>query len=246
MADAAVEKLNQQLHAALEQDTRINPHASEVRLAARGQQFVLEGRVEDIVAKRIAARLARRLVGAAGDVEDQVRIAAPDIGEGALRDKVAKALLDEPVFVNFDLTVRGDGETRVLRRREAAASGLIEASVTDGVVTLSGQVYSLTHRRIAEVLLWWLSGCQRIDNRLKIDPPERDSDAELTDAARMVLDKDPLIDAGQVRIVIDAGTATLTGQLPSAELRDMAARDIWALPGIRNVHNRIEVGHGLG
>jgi hypothetical protein len=40
-------------------------------------------------------------------------------------------------------------------------SGVVEVTVEDGVVTLTGQVISLSHRRLASVTAWWVGGCPR-------------------------------------------------------------------------------------
>jgi hypothetical protein len=68
----------------------------------------------------------------------------------------------------------------------------MDIEVHDAAVILSDRVTSLTCRRLAEVLVWRTHAATWIDNRLEADPPQSDNDEEITDAARTVLEKDPL------------------------------------------------------
>lgn len=232
--------------AALEHDKGINLHtSSRIKVSVSDRRVILDGGVGDISEKRTAANLVRATVGDEYTVDDRLRVGSSNIGDAALRDKVARVLGSEPIFSEFTVCIGVDGETDFLRDRRAESSDIIKATVEDGVVTLTGQVYSLTHRRMAEVLLWWVDGCQRVDNLLEIVPAERDTDEELTDAVRMALEKDPLIDATQVQVETTGGVVELTGQLPSDEKKRIAARDAWAVADVWQVYNRIDVGHGL-
>src|SRR3569833_379584 len=44
----------------------------------------------------------------------------------------------------------------------------------------------------------WTGGCELVENMLKVSPPERETDDELTDAVRLVLEMDPLVHADQI------------------------------------------------
>jgi osmotically-inducible protein OsmY len=72
--------------------------------------------------------------------------------------------------------------------------------VTDGVVTLNGDVPSLSHKRLAGALAWWVPGCRDVVNGLEEVPPEEDNDDELTDAVRLVLEKNPFVNATKIRV----------------------------------------------
>ena len=54
----------------------------------------------------------------------------------------------------------------------------VEAAVRDGVVTLNGRVQSLSHKRLAGVLAWWVPGTRNVVNGLDVQPPEEDTDDE--------------------------------------------------------------------
>ncbi len=239
------EDLVTSIYSALAEDTRINLKNVQLDIRPVGQTLELHGKVENIVSKRILANIARQIGGNVFEVDDRLRVNTGDISDAALRDKVAEALLGEPVFSEYSISVVADGNEDLLQDPQPAA-GNIRASLHGGVVTLSGEVWSITHMRLAEVVLWWIPGCQRIDNQLHVLPAETDSDDELTDAVKIVLEKDPLVHASQIRVGTAAGVVELDGQLPSEDEHMLALLDTWAVPGVWEVYDRIEVGRGLG
>ena len=81
-------------------------------------------------------------------------------------------------------------------------AGVITFTVEDGVVTLDGRVPSLSHKRLAGVLVWWVPGSRDVINGLEVSPIQEDNDDEVTDAIRLVLEKDPFINAGQIQLRI--------------------------------------------
>lgn len=245
MVDTDLDRLEVEYQALLERDRRINLRNVDLRLSRSNGILLLDGEVDDISIKRIAVNLLQQLVGERYRIEDRLRIQGSNIGDAALAVKVGRILLEEPVFREFDLAVSSNGEQETLRKRDIHGGDRIHADIQNGAVILSGKVNSLTHRRLAETLLWWIDGCHRVDNQLVVAPPEEDTDAQITDAVRMALEKDPLIDAGQINVATRAGIVELEGQLSSKELRTLAARDVWSVPGIWEVYNRIDVGHGL-
>lgn len=245
MFDEYTEILNKEINAALVHDRRIRARASRFRVALLGERIIVEGQVEDLPSKRIACNLVRQFVGNGYAVVDRLRVQATDIGDAALRDKAAQALANEPMFGDCNILVEYGGATERLRNRGFHATGLIRFEVADGVVTLSGQLGSLMRWRMAEVFMWWIKGCQRVDNLLEVFPSRQDSDPELAEAVRMALEKDPLIDAGQVRVAIESGVVELTGRLFSEEQSLAAAWDAWAVPGIWEVYNHLDAERAL-
>jgi osmotically-inducible protein OsmY len=118
--------------------------------------------------------------------------------------------------------------------------GLIGIAVHKGVVQLTGKVGSLSHRRLAEVRAWWTGGCELVENHLKVEPPEKETDDELTDAVRMVLEMDPLVHAGQIYARARDGVVTLEGYVASKEEKKLAILDAWYVPGVHEVVDRLE------
>lgn len=227
------------LMAALERDPRVDLHKYPVNAVLEDGSLVLEGMQENIAAKRAAARAAHRVAGNLA-VVDRLRVTAVRFQEdGALRAEVISTLTQEPVFTEYGMRVRRNGDWEVVRDVGAGQGGHIDIEIGDGVVTLSGEAGSLSHRRLAEVLVWWTAGCQLVENRLRVVPAEAENDGELIDAIRMVLEKDPLVHADQVLVRAQSGVVSLGGYVASEQERKLAVLDVWCVPGVHDVIDEI-------
>lgn len=184
------------VHGALEYERRINLHRYPVKIGFVDGAVVLEGEVADVAAKKLALELAGAVDGVRGVIDRLHITPAERKGDGAIRDSVRGAFLRQPEFRNC--TIRSRAKGRVETLRDAPGGGEIEFVVEDGVVTLEGSVASLSHKRIAGVLAWWAPGCRDVVNSLDVQPPEQDGDDEVVDALRLVLEMDPLVQAGQI------------------------------------------------
>ncbi len=86
-----------------------------------------------------------------------------------------------------------------------------------------------------------MPGSRDVVDGLGVEPPEEDNDAEVTDAVRLVLEKDPFIDATKTRVTTRDYVVTLEGLVPSEAEREMAELDAWYVLGVDKVVNHIEV-----
>lgn len=226
--------------AALERDPRIDVHHYPVRIFPQDGGLVLDGTVKNVAARKLVLTAARR-IAAEVEVTERLRVAAAEPkSDGALRDEVGKLLLDEPVFAEYGLRLTSRDEERVLREPRGDLGRVLSIEIKDGTVTLEGSVGSLSHRRLAEALVWWTAGCEVVDNRLGVSPPEDDNPGELSDAIRMLWEKDPLVHAGQLTVDVENGVATLNGSVASQEEKHLAVMDAWCIPGVEEVVDRIE------
>ncbi|WP_193222249.1 BON domain-containing protein [Alkalilimnicola sp. S0819] len=225
-----------QVRAAMEHDPDINLHTFPIELQLREGALVLAGEVEHISAKRKALRIAREHSGDQ-PVLDRLLLRTSRHRDGdGLRGAVLDSLTQEPVFhgcalLDEHLPPPDDG------------SDWIRVTVPQGssTVRLDGQVNSLSHRRLAEVLTWWTAGTADVDNRLHVQPAEQDTDDELSDAIQLVLDKDPSFDGEQIHVRTRNQEVTLEGAVRSEVNRRLAAQDCWYVAGVHAVHNRLEV-----
>lgn len=185
-----------QVRAAFEGERRLHLRRYPIQMHVHGGILRLEGEVEDVVAKKLALRLAAAVAGVEGIV-DRLRVApALPMGDGAMRDRLRDILLREPLFEPCAIGVRIGPQLAMCREALRAPRSCIEVAVDAGVVTLTGQVPSLTHKRLAGVLAWWAPGSRDVMNGLAVMLPQEDSDAELTAAVQLVLEKDPFLHAG--------------------------------------------------
>lgn len=239
MNGAAVERA---LRAALEREPRVNLHTDRIEVEFEDGVATLSGEVADIAAKRLTLERAAALPAVTGIVDRLHVRPAERMGDGEIADHLGEALLGESAFHECGL-VRHVGDETV-QLRPSRADGLaywIEYRVEDGVVTLDGDVPSLSHKRLAGVLAWWVPGSRDVVNGLGVEPDERDTEQEILDALRLVLEKDPLVDAARIGARCDGAVITLSGSVAAETARGAAELDAWALIGVDDVVNEIAV-----
>ena len=74
------------------------------------------------------------------------------ISDGTILNAVRDALLREPGLQNCTIQVKRDNMWEIVREENATPHGVIQVSVTDGVVFLGDHVTSLIQKRLASVL----------------------------------------------------------------------------------------------
>ncbi|MCY1082886.1 BON domain-containing protein [Archangium lansingense] len=231
------------LREALEHHPNIHRTQRPVKLslADDGDVLILEGEVEDVASKKLLLELAATQKGLSGIV-DRLHVApARPMSDTEVCQHVVDALLDEPALRDCGVRLREDGGARVLRPAAPGVRGAIELRVEDGVVTLDGDINSLAAKRLAGVLAWWVPGVCDVVNGLGVEPPERDSDAEISEAVHVVLEKDPFIDAADISVDTHDRTVTLRGVVHAETQRRMAENDAWFVFGVDKVENQLAV-----
>lgn len=230
-----------QVRKALASEPRVAPRAHEIRLNFAQDTLTLEGEVADVAAKKLALERAAAVAGV-DTIVDRLHVTpAVRMGDGAIRDDVRNALLQEPAFAQLAISERVSGAVRVAQEPVGERRGWIEIEVADGIVLLNGEVPGLDDKRLAGVLAWWVPGSRDVVNGIAVTPAEEDSDYAIAEAVRLVLEKDPFVDAGQIRVGVLRSVVTLTGLVPKEGERDMAEFDAWYVFGVDRVDNRIEV-----
>ena len=234
-------KVIERIRAALEKEIRINLHRHPIRLAFAGDDLVLTGDLENVAAKKLALELAAPLAPGMGLV-DRLRVTpALARSDAELRDHIIRVLLDEPALEHCLLHSRLPQQLQTHRDAIEQPAGTIVVEVCDGVVTLNGEVPSLSHKRLAGVLAWWVPGCRDVVNGLAEMPAQQDNDDEITDAVRLALEKDPFVNATKMQVSSMNGVVTLDGLVPNQTMQQMAEHDAWFVFGVRDVVNKIQV-----
>lgn len=78
-------------------------------------------------------------------------------------------------------------------------------------------------------------------NGLAVTPPEGDCEADITDAVRIALEKDPFVNPAQIGVHAHGTAVVLSGIVPTEPEREMAEFDAWYILGVDKVVNRIKV-----
>jgi len=175
-------------------------------------------------------------------VVDRLRVAPGEArGDGAVRDSLARLLLEQPEFRNCTLRMRTNEKVLGLQESKDDGVGEVEISVAQGVIVLEGHLISVPHRLFAGVLAWWTPGRRDVINALEVRPAYEERDDEVAEALRLALEADPLLDADQIRPQCRNWVVTLDGAVPTEEQRRRAELDAWSLSGVDRVVNRLQV-----
>lgn len=231
---------------ALEAEPRIQLERYPLRIYLDRGDLVMEGEVPDVAAQKLAFEIAATIPGV-DRIVDRLQV-EPDrhLPDEELCSSVARLLLGEPELSRLGIELATGSalhpRIRQLRPQHPDGLGTIRIRVESGVVTLDGDVDSLARKRLAGSLCWWAPGVTDVINGLGVSPPEEDNDDEMTDAVRVLLDKDPLVDASRIGVDTAGGVVRLRGTVLDEEEREIAERDAWSVFGVDGVVNELTVG----
>lgn len=234
------EQIVNEVVALLERETRVNLHLLPLYLSLADGVLTMEGEVEHIMAKKRALEVAAAVPGVGGIVDRIRLVPAARMEDGELRDHVCNALLAEKLLSATAIWAVVKGKPEVVREADGSL-GSIDVEVTAGVVTLNGAVSSLSAKRLAGVLAWWVPGSRDVVNGIEVSPFEEDNDDEVVDAVRLALEKDPFVNAGQIKVGCRNYTVTLDGLVKNAAQRQMAEADAWYIFRVDRVVNQLRI-----
>lgn len=235
----SADEIIRKIMATLERETRVNLHSYPIQIDYLDGVATLTGETEDIAAKKIALEIAGAVPGVSAIVDRLHVQPAEQMEDGEIRDHVCNTLLSEQLLEAYAVRtlVKGSMETV---RESVTPFGAIEVEVNNGVVTLNGQVGSLSQKRIAGVLAWWVPGSSDVVNGLEVSPPEEDNDDEVVDAIRLMLEKDPFVNAAQIHVTCRSYVVTLEGLVSTESERRMAEADVWYVFRVDRVKNLLQ------
>jgi len=235
------ERIINEVAAALEREPAVNLHRFPVQIEFNDGVLTLEGEVEQIAAKKKALEVAATVPGVTGIVDRLRLVPATQMQDGEIRDHVCNALLAENLLASCAVWAIVKGKPEVIREADQGVDGSIDVEVNDGVVILNGAVPSLSAKRLAGVLAWWVPGSRDVVNGIEVAPPEEDNDDEVVDAVRLVLEKEPFVNAAQVRVTSSNYAVTLEGIVKNETQRQMAEADCWYVFRVDRVMNLLQV-----
>lgn len=206
--------------------------------------LVLEGTVERLAEKKLALLRAAAVPGVQ-QLIDRMHVAAKEPVRH-VRPQVCKLFAQDSDFAGFEIRediAEGElaTEFQPCTTIVGAPAGRIDVEENDGVITLNGVVPSLVHKRVAGVLAWRVPGVRDVINGIVVDPAEEDGPDSIEEAVRVVLDREPSVDAAQIKVGVRGRVVRLTGLVGSMSEREIAENDVWAVFGVDDVINEIEV-----
>jgi osmotically-inducible protein OsmY len=213
-------KSDSQLKADIADELRWDPRVDDREIAVFTDEglVTLRGTVGSLGAKYAATSAAKNVWGVR-DVDNELEVrllAGHRHSDAELRGTVLKAL-SWNVFVP-------DG---------------VDATVKDGVVTLTGRVDYRSQRNEAEAAVRNLKGVAEIHDEISVRNAAMAAD--LSHQIEKAFKRTAKIDAHHVKVEAVDGTVTLSGTVESPEELDAALDAAWAAPGVENVKDEIEV-----
>lgn len=202
--------------------------------------LVVEGEMPSVAAKKLALEHIGALDGVDLILDRLFVTPASPMGDGEIRAHLRNSYSDEASFKGLKIIEIKDGGPDVISAPEEA-TGKLEYEVSDGTVVLNGEVGGLDTKRLAGVLAWWVPGTRNLINGIAVPDSEIDSAISIESAVRIALEKDPFVNASQVRIGVRDRVVRLTGSVRSEAERDMAEKDAWYVFGTNDVINELEL-----
>lgn len=119
----------------------------------------------------------------------------------------------------------------------------VGVTVRDGVVTLTGTVDTYAEKLEAEKAVFRIKGVQAVANDLevKLAKTGRKTDTDIAAAAVQAIKWNVFVPEDKIKITVENGWVTLTGEVPWQYQRDRALKAVRNLTGVRGADNLLKV-----
>jgi osmotically-inducible protein OsmY len=206
-------------------ELRFDPEVgrSEIGVIVDGQVATLTGWVDSLPKKWAAERAALRVRGVKA-VANEIEVRLP-VGDERTDADIAAAA------------------ARALAWDTRIPEDAVRVSVSNGWVTLRGEVDWHYQRREAQRVIRNLTGVKGITNLISVRTNGTPMPDYVKDRIVSALLRSAELDARKITVTADGGKVTLAGTVHSWVEAEEAERVAWSAPGVTEVDNRIVVRH---
>jgi len=201
----------------LKWDTRVRPN--EIGVAVKDSIVTLTGWVDSYLKKMAAEEAAHRVPGVKA-VANDIEVRLPGFAERTDTDLAAAVL-------------------NALRWDAAIPTGKVDVTVSQGWVTLKGEIEYAFQKRDAERAVRRLSGVKGVSNLITVKPQVFPSD--LKQQIERALVRNAETDARNITIEVEGSKVILRGTVRSYAEKHAAEDTAWSAPGVTEVENRIVI-----
>lgn len=213
------EQIQQDVFDELAWDARVQPN--EVGVIVKDGIVTLTGWVDSYAKKWAAEEDALRVRGVKA-VANEIEVRLP--GEAQRTD--ADLARDVTQALEWDAFVPIDK---------------LDITVSNGWVTLRGEVDWEFERKDAERVVRRLKGVRGVSNLITVRPRIKPSPDEVQRKIREALVRDAETDAKRITVDVEDGRVILEGTVRSWAEKEEAERVAWSAPGVQDVDDRISV-----
>lgn len=117
----------------------------------------------------------------------------------------------------------------------------ITSTVSEGWVTLSGEVNSLSQRADAEWAVEKIAGVAGVVNKITVDRTPKTDPVRLRESIEAALERRATREADRLRIDVDNGEVSLYGRVHSWPEREAVVGSISHAPGVKKIINNLRI-----